>query len=171
MPRDISGNAAHVNLEVPVQNERTSDGQCRAAGRRFSTATANRCSSSKQAGAIAAGAHAEFKVSGVVQNPQLWEPAYPYLYRVVCSLRVGGRDVDSREIPLGIRTVRWDVNTGFYINGHHLKLHGWGQKPTDEWPGLGAAQPDWMHFFTLDLMKEAGGNFVRWGHCAGADRP
>jgi beta-galactosidase len=77
--------------------------------------------------------------------------------------------VDSREIPLGIRTVRWDVNTGFYINGHHLKLHGWGQKPTDEWPGLGAALPDWMHFFTLALMREAGGNFVRWGHCAGAE--
>lgn len=52
---------------------------------------------------------------------------------------------------------------------HRLKLHGWGQKPTDEWPGLGAALPDWMHFFTLALMKEAGGNFVRWGHCAGAE--
>src|SRR6185295_19160274 len=45
--------------------------------------------------------------------------------------------------------------------------HGWGQKPTDEWPGLGAAQPDWMHAFTLALMREAGGNFVRWGHCPG----
>ena len=52
-------------------------------------------------------------------------------------------------MPLGIRTVKWDAKTGFSINGHHLKLHGWGQKPTDEWPGLGAAQPDWMHFFTL----------------------
>ena len=70
-------------------------------------------------------------------------------------------------MPLGIRTVHWDVKTGFWINGHHLKLHGWGQSPTDEWPGLGAAQPDWMHFYTLRLMKDAGGNFVRWGHCAG----
>ena len=25
-----------------------------------------------------------------------------------------------------------------------------------------------MHYYTLDLMKQAGGNFVRWGHCAGA---
>ena len=39
-------------------------------------------------------------------------------------------------------------------------------RPTNG-PGLGAAQPDWMHFFTLQLMKEAGGNWVRWGHCAG----
>ena len=114
----------------------------------------------KQAGAIAAGSHTDFRVSGVVEKPRLWEPGHPNLYRVVCSLRVGGREVDSREIPLGIRTVRWDAGTGFYINGHHLKLHGWGQKPTDEWPGLGAALPDWMHFFTLALMKEAGGKLV-----------
>ena len=31
--------------------------------------------------------------------------------------------------------------------------------------GLGAAQPDWLHFYTLELMHEAGGNFIRWGHC------
>jgi beta-galactosidase len=88
----------------------------------------------------------------------------------VCTLRVGGAAVDTAEIPLGIRAVRWDANAGFFINGQHLKLHGWGQKPTDEWPGLGAAQPDWMHFYTLDLMKQAGGNFVRWGHSARAPR-
>ncbi len=58
-------------------------------------------------------------------------------------------------------------STGFWINGHHLKLHGWGQRPTDEWPGLGTAQPDWLHYYTLQLMKEAGGNFIRWGHSAG----
>ena len=75
--------------------------------------------------------------------------------------------MDDCEIPLGIRIARWDVQEGLFLNGRHVKLHGWGQKPTDEWPGLGAAQPDWMHFFTLNLMKEAGGNFVRWGHCLG----
>src|SRR6185503_16655911 len=91
---------------------------------------------------------------------------YPVLYRVACSLAVNGRVVDNCEIPLGIRSVQWEAQRGFFINGNHLKLRGWGQKPTDEWPGLGAAQPDWMHFFTINLMKQAGGNWVRWGHCA-----
>jgi beta-galactosidase len=48
-----------------------------------------------------------------------------------------------------------------------VKLHGWGQKPTDEWAGLGAALPDWLTDYTLRLMWEAGGNFLRWGHSAG----
>jgi beta-galactosidase len=33
---------------------------------------------------------------------------------------------------------------------------------------LGAAQPDWLHDYTLSLMKQAGANFIRWGHCAGS---
>jgi len=121
----------------------------------------------KRNGQIAKGASALFVVDGILQNPRLWEPDYPYLYRVLCTLRVNRDTVDSCEIPFGIRSVRWDAGAGFHINGHPLKLRGWGQKPTDEWPGLGAAQPDWMHFFTLELMKQAGGNFIRWGHCLG----
>jgi beta-galactosidase len=105
-------------------------------------------------------------LSGALNNPQLWEPDYAYLYHVAISLRVGGQTVDTSDIPLGIRTVHWDAQTGFWINSHHLKLHGWGQRTTDEWPGLGAAQPDWLHYYTLSLMKEAGANWVRWGHCA-----
>jgi beta-galactosidase len=115
---------------------------------------------------ISAGASAQFNLSGTLDQPRFWEPDYPHLYRVVCALRVKGKTIDVIEVPLGIRSVQWDANRGFFINGRHVKLHGWGQKPTDEWPGLGAAQPDWMHFYTLKLMKDAGGNFVRWGHSA-----
>ncbi len=106
-----------------------------------------------------------------VPTPQLWEPGYPYLYTVRTTLSEGGnggRDIDTQSVPFGFRWVRFDKNSGFYINDRYLKLHGWGQKSTDEWPGLGAAQPDWMHDFTLRMMREVDGNFVRWGHTAGA---
>jgi beta-galactosidase len=164
---EISDASAKVNVEVPIQNERKS-----AANVELTARVLDRDGKAvlelKKSGTVDGGGHAEFAVAGTLAKPQLWEPDRPALYRVVCTLRVAGKEVDTREIPVGIRTVKWDVDTGFYINGHHLKLHGWGQKPTDEWPGLGAAQPDWMHFYTLALMKQAGGNFVRWGHCAGA---
>jgi beta-galactosidase len=162
---NISEKSAKINLEVPVQNERAENAEAELHVKIFdhdgkSVLTLN------QNQKIAAGTSSQFNLSGAIENPKLWEPDYPYLYRVVCSLRINGETIDSTEIPFGIRTVRWDVNTGFWINGHHLKIHGWGQKPTDEWPGIGAAQPDWLHFFTLNLMKQAGGNWIRWGHCA-----
>jgi beta-galactosidase len=193
---DISEKSAQIHCEVPVQNLRDRPENIQAQveildrdGKSILTL--------KQSESIAAGAQETLKFAGALKEPQLWEPAYPYLYMAVCKLMLtdGGiaahplpkgegrgegkhnvrtpqiqekEEIDSCEIPLGIRTVRWDAKSGFTINGHHLKLHGWGQKPTSEWPGLGAAQPDWMHYYTLELMKEAGGNFVRWGHCAGS---
>jgi beta-galactosidase len=164
---DISAKSAQINCEVPVQNLRVHAENVEARveifdrdGKSVLTLT--------QSKSVRMGGQETVKLTGDLAQPQLWEPAYPYVYKAVCSLRTSGETIDRSEVPLGIRWVRWDAKSGFYINGHHLKLHGWGQKPTSEWPGLGAAQPDWMHYYTLGLMKEAGGNFVRWGHCAGA---
>jgi beta-galactosidase len=162
----ISESAATIGVEIPVENGRASDEQINVTAEILDR-DGNSVAKLSENQAIAAGASAKTKLNFDIPNPQLWEPDYPYLYHVVCSVSVGGQVVDSQIVPLGIRAVHWDINTGFSINGNHLKLHGWGQKPLDEWPGLGDAMPDWMHFFTLDLMKEAGGNWVRWGHCAG----
>jgi beta-galactosidase len=162
---EISSNSAMVNLELPVENGRKSGEKVELRAELFDH-NGKSVLTLKQNGEVVASGRADFKLSGLIENPKLWEPAYPHVYRVICSVRVNGESVDTAEIPLGIRSARWDAQTGFYINDHHLKLHGWGQKPTDEWPGLGAAQPDWTHFLTLQLMKDAGGNFVRWGHCA-----
>lgn len=163
---DISERSATVGIEVPVQNGRSTSQHVEVTadlrddeGRAVMSVSAT--------GDLAAGASETVKLTGKVQDPRLWEPGYPYLYRVVLTLKAGGETADTCEVPFGIRSVRWTLDQGFFINGHPLKLRGWGQKSTDEWPGIGAAQPDWMHYFTLNLMRQAGGNFVRWGHTAG----
>jgi beta-galactosidase len=162
----ISETSARVNVHVPLQNSRKSAENVTLRAEFFDH-DGNSVLLLTHTNSLAADARAEFTLSGLVEQPRLWEPDYPHVYRVVCSLRAQGETVDTTELPLGIRTIRWDAQTGFSINGQPLKLRGWGQKPTDEWPGLGAAHPDWMHFFTLQLMRDAGANFVRWGHCAG----
>jgi beta-galactosidase len=164
---DVSDKSATINCEIPVQNGRSGAETVTARVELFDR-DGKPVGEFEQTKAVGPGAQDIFKLSGALSTPQLWEPDYPYLYKAVCTLLAQGNPIDSCEVPFGIRYIRWDARTGFYINGHHLKLHGWGQKPTSEWPGLGAAQPDWMHYYTLNLMKEAGGNFVRWGHCAGA---
>jgi beta-galactosidase len=162
----ISGASAHLHVEVPFENGRTGSADA-VVSVDILDSGGRPVLEMHQGQAAAPGSAAVLKLEGDVPNPRLWEPDFPYLYRAVCRLQVNGQTVDSTTIPFGIRSAHWTANAGFFINGHHLKLHGWGQRPTDEWPGLGDAQPDWLHFYTLGLTKEAGSNFQRWGHCAG----
>ncbi|TWO34531.1 glycoside hydrolase family 2 protein [Seonamhaeicola sediminis] len=117
---------------------------------------------------IEAGDKYMFSVTTSVSNPKRWYTRHPYMYNVETILKVDGKAIDSYNTPLGIRSFNFDKDKGFFNNGEYAKLHGWGQKPTNSWAGLGAALPDWLRDYTYQLMDEAGGNFIRWGHCAGS---
>ena len=164
---DITPASAQITIEVPVQNDRTSAVDTELQTNVFD-ADGKSVLQFRQMQRVVGGGSATFKVSGALKNPRLWDPEYPHLYRVANKLMSANKVVDVSDVPLGIRAPRWDVREGFFLNGRHLKLRGWGQKSTNEWPGLGAALPDWLQFYTLKLMKDAGGNFLRWGHTAGS---
>ena len=164
---DISEKSAQVGLTVPVRNERPGAVKV-VLQATVRDAFGQSVVSFAQTQTVPAGAALEFKFSGRVPAPRLWEPAYPHIYQITVDLLVDGQVVDATTVPLGIRAIRWDASTGLFVNGTHVKLHGWGQKATNEWPGLGAALPDWMQAYTLQLMKDGGGNFVRWGHVPGS---
>ena len=124
-------------------------------------------SRSEESAQLPANGRLKLKSTMEVSDPHLWEPDYPYVYQVRVEVSSGGTTRDVASTPFGLRNYRFDADTGFWINGHPLKLHGWGQKPIAGWAGLGAGIPNWMHDYTLKLMEEAGGNMIRWGHCAG----
>ncbi|MDR7078934.1 beta-galactosidase [Neobacillus niacini] len=109
-----------------------------------------------------------FRITGQLANPHRWSTDYPYIYTVRTLIKTDGKVADSYNTPLGIRTFEFTNDQGFFLNGQPVKLKGWGQRPTNEWAGLGTAYPNWMHAFIFQLMKEAGGNFIRWGHSAGS---
>jgi len=163
---DVSEKSAAVHVDIPVENGR-SQNQTAVVRVAVLDHDGRIIAESEQTSDIAAGASAKAKISVAISNPNFWQPDFPYLYSAECAISVGGKTIDSEKIPFGIRTARWDASAGFFLNGQHLRLHGWGQKPVDEWPGLADGQPDWLHFYTLNLMKQAGANWVRWGHCAG----
>ena len=117
---------------------------------------------------VASGSKVIFYSTGLLKSPHRWSPQYPYVYTVRTTLHSEETMTDTSETPLGIRTFEFTNDQGFFINGQPVKLKGWGQRPTNEWAGLGAAFPNWLHGHILQLMKEAGGNFIRWGHSAGA---
>ncbi|RPJ74652.1 MAG: beta-galactosidase, partial [Alphaproteobacteria bacterium] len=52
-----------------------------------------------------------------VQNPTLWSVENPYLYQVRTDIISNGKTVDSYFTTIGIRTVRFDPDAGFFLNG------------------------------------------------------
>jgi beta-galactosidase len=117
---------------------------------------------------LGAGEKVTLSTNTSLSNPNRWYTRHPYMYKVLTLLKEGDKVVDTYATPLGIRSFEFNKDKGFFNNGEYAKLHGWGQKPTNTWAGLGAALPDWLRDHTFQLMDEAGGNFIRWGHCAGS---
>ena len=97
-----------------------------------------------------------------VSAPLLWSDERPYLYKVVSELRQTGRVVDRYETPLGIRTFRFDVNKGFFLNGKPVKIRGVCNH--HDLGSLGAAVNTRAIERQLEILKAMGVNGLRTSH-------
>ena len=97
-----------------------------------------------------------------VTAPVLWSDERPYLYKVVSQLDQGGRIVDQYETPLGIRTFRFDVEKGFFLNGKPLKIRGVCNH--HDLGSLGAAVNPRAIERQLEMLKAMGVNGIRTSH-------
>ncbi|MBR2265001.1 MAG: hypothetical protein IJ917_11820, partial [Firmicutes bacterium] len=58
------------------------------------------------------------------EDVQLWDTDHPILYRCTAELRAEGQILDYRKEWFGFRTLRFDAETGFYLNDVNQKLKG-----------------------------------------------
>jgi beta-galactosidase len=99
-----------------------------------------------------------------VPTPRLWRGTRdPYLYSVAMTLRSpGGAVFDRIRQPLGLRTVRFDPNQGFILNGERLVLHGASMHQDRPVKGWAISRSDQEEDF--DLLMDLGANCVRLAH-------
>jgi beta-galactosidase len=97
-----------------------------------------------------------------IREPQLWSPESPKLYTLVTIVASGGRIVDRVETPFGIRTVGFDAQKGFILNGRPYVLKGTCNH--QDHAGVGAALPDSLQYFRIARLKEMGCNAYRTAH-------
>ncbi|HTT19572.1 MAG TPA: beta-galactosidase GalA [Candidatus Sulfotelmatobacter sp.] len=111
---------------------------------------------------IAAGKDQDFRQEIVVKQARLWSLEERNLYKLVTEIQAGGQIVDRYETPFGIRTVAFDAEKGFLLNGNPVKLKGTCNH--QDHAGIGAALPDAVQYYRIHKLQEMGCNSIRTSH-------
>ncbi|HZT22309.1 MAG TPA: beta-galactosidase GalB [Verrucomicrobiae bacterium] len=168
---EISSRHATVDLKVTVDNDSARPASIRVATEIF----ALRSSGEKTGAACATVAPVDLNIPpdqsfttegrAEILNPQLWGPPptqKPNRYVAVTTVRQNGGVVDVYETPFGIRSLRFDADRGFFINGEHVLLKGVCLHH-DLGP-LGAAFNARAAQRQLEILQAMGCNAIRTAH-------
>ena len=97
-----------------------------------------------------------------VEHPHLWSVDDPYMYTLVTNVSVNGKQVDTYETPFGIRTIEFRADSGFFLNGEHVRINGVCNH--HDLGCLGAATNERAIERQLQILKEMGCNGIRCSH-------
>ena len=108
--------------------------------------------------------HEELEVSHLFDVPHahLWSPDTPHLYHATLTISENNKPIDVTTQTFGIRSIAFNSEQGFLLNGRPIKLNG-GCLHHDNGI-LGAAAFDRAEERKAELMKAAGFNAVRTSH-------
>ncbi len=158
---EIMPDAALVRIETTIEN---SSGQTRAFSLRSEIVATNGgiAGSVTTAGTIADGTNQTLVQEVRVARPELWTLASPTLYALKSRLSDGSATADETTTPFGIRSLRFDPDKGFFLNGVPTKLNG--VCIHHDAGCLGAAVPEKVLERRLRVLKEIGVNAIRTSH-------
>ena len=103
------------------------------------------------------------KAAQEVEGLHFWSWGYGYLYTVETSLVEGSVCYDLLVTRTGFRKTAFKEGK-IWLNDRVLMVHGYAQRTSNEWPGVGLSVPAWLSDYSNGLMVESGGNMVRWMH-------
>jgi hypothetical protein len=113
---------------------------------------------------IQAGETRTVKIQQSVSGLHFWSWGYGYLYTVQTLLKAeDGSEIDQVKTRTGFRKTRF-AEGKILLNDRVLMMHGYAQRTSNEWPGVGISVPAWLSDYSNDLMVKSNGNLVRWMH-------
>lgn len=158
---DVSRSHATVNVETHVRNENSEGAGCT-----LKTSIIDPSGivvAEMEDGRLISGdGDFTFEQSIAVENPLLWHPDHPHLYTLRSEVYSHGIIVDRQDIRIGIRTIRFDSDNGFMINGERLVFRGANRMA--DYPYVGYAMPNSGQVRDAIKLKEAGFQAVRTAH-------
>lgn len=157
----ITSENANVDLKINVQNNYSSDEK---AILKTVIVDANNNQLAKVESEISIGSNSSKEITQNINidNPKLWDIENPHLYKAITSIQKNNKIIQNYTTTFGVRTIHFDTNTGFYLNGVNMKIKGVCLHHDG---GLvGAAVPKGVWKRRLQILKDGGVNAIRVSH-------
>lgn len=161
---DVKGKNALVSVETTVQNNNLQTSNVSVYS--YITDRNGKVLAKTSAQKIALGIHKNTTVKQKLNlnNARLWSLDDPYLYRIISVVKSGNQIEHQTKKRFGIKTVKFDANKGFFLNGKKIKIQGTNNH--QDHAGIGSALPNYMQYYRIKLLKEMGSNSYRTSHNA-----
>lgn len=112
---------------------------------------------------IKSGQEFQFNQIGSLEDDvHFWDIDNPYLYRVNSVVKINNQEIDFVENNIGLRKFELDPVRGFILNNKPIKLIGANRH--QQFPYIGDAVPNSLHYKDMLQFKEFGFNMVRTAH-------
>ena len=151
----LSGGRALVTVATEVENEQDSVAYAEV------RVAVGRASASRRV-EIPPRARATATCHLTLDGAELWSPDAPNLYTASTTVSVRGLEVDGLSTRFGARSVHFDVNDGFLLNGQRVEIKGTCNHQNHA--GVGSALPDRLQYYRIERLKAMGSNAYRTSH-------
>ncbi len=160
-PQNVPAGDATIHLQAQVDNKLTTAADAEVSWE-ISSPDGKTVASAKQSVNASAGVASDVRQTAAVASPELWSPENPRLYHLTTTVSAGGKIVDQQTTEFGIRTIAFDANRGFLLNGQPYVIKGTCNH--QDHAGVGSALPDRLQYFRIGKLKEMGSNAYRSSH-------
>ena len=158
---EVSEQKATVSVSTTVKSELTAEASVKIETV-IRDASQNRVSTQSTTQQFKSGDSNVIEQQLQIDNPVFWSVDNPHLYTVTTNLYADGKQTDSYETPLGVRTFEFDAEKGFFLNGESIKIKGVCMH--HDLGALGASINTRALERQLEILREMGVNGIRTAH-------
>jgi beta-galactosidase len=168
---EVSETSARVHLAITLDNDSEQDTGVSVATSIFEVDEQDRKTGASVASItpvevqIKAGRSAVIGTVADISSPKLWGTGLHYKpnrYVAVTTVRQDGNLIDVYETPFGIRTLKFDPDRGFFLNGEPIEIKGVNNH--HDLGALGTAVNYRALERQLEMLADMGANAIRTSH-------
>ncbi len=158
-PKNVTAEKADLDIEVSIINESSEKKEVKVSD--YLIFVSDTVSKKTENLAIESGSAVTIKQQMNLNYINLWSVEKPVLYSLVTLVEGDGLS-DKQITRVGFRNIKFDADSGYFLNGTSLKLKGICMH--HDAGVLGSAVPREEIARRLDILKEMGCNAIRTSH-------